>query len=106
MSRIDVQDFDNDGSIFVGPGNLALVSGFNNSASTRYLQLFDLAAPPTLGAIPKRSIIVPGVSNFSYAPSAQAAPYAVGLAWGVSSTPDTFTSAAELFWVAFEGNTQ
>lgn len=106
MARINVNQYLALGVLAPVPFNLALVSGFNQSGTLRYFQLFARNTVPILGAAPVQSIIVPGQSNFSFTPSAQQAAYSPGLAWGVSSTPNTFTAAAELFWVHCEGNSQ
>lgn len=106
MARTNTVQYLAAGAVFVGPGTLSLLSGFNPSANLRYLQVFDKGSAATLGNVPVQSILVPAQSNFSWVPSAQAAPFAAGCVWGVSSTPNTFTAAADLFWVRAEAQTQ
>jgi hypothetical protein len=106
MARINTKQYAAGGTVFVGGGVLALISGFNNSANLRYLQVFNKASAASAGNAPEQSIIVPALSNFSWVPSAQANPFTEGCVWGVSSTPDTFTAAADLFWVRAEAQTQ
>lgn len=106
MARINTRQYLAAGTVFTGAGVLSLISGFNPTANNRYLQVFDKAAPAALADVPYQSILVPAGTNYSWAPSAMAAPFVLGCVWGVSSTPDTFTAAADVFWVRSEAQTQ
>lgn len=106
MSRINTKQYAAAGTVFAGAGVLGLISGFNPTVNLRYLQVFDKASAASVGNVPYQSILVPAQSNFSWSPSSQADPFTLGLVWGVSSTPDTFTAAADLFWVRTEAQTQ
>ena len=49
-------------------GVLYSIFGYNNAATTRYIQLFDLAAVPVNGVVPNFApVSVPGGENFSIA---------------------------------------
>ena len=106
MARINTNQYAAAGVVSATPATLALVTGFNNGAAARYFQVFDKATAPAGGDVPVQSFLVGVGANFSYAPSGLLAPLGVGLSWGVSSTPNTFTASAELFWVHAEANSQ
>lgn len=107
MSRIAYNLEGTAGTISAQPCTIALVTGFNNAAGPlAYFMLFNLNALPVLGAVPVQTLLVPAGANFSYAPSALAAPFTVGCVWAISSTSNTYTAAAITFKVHAEGNTQ
>lgn len=88
---------------------LDMMTGFNDSpATTYYLQFFDAGATePPDGTIPKRSILVPAQTNFSYVPAQQGDLYVLGVWWFLSSTPDELTKLtpdpAEVAYVELTG---
>lgn len=91
--------------MIAGPGcTLALITGWSASIATRWLQLFDNAAP-ALGAVPRQSFPVPAGASFSFAQSALGAPFGPACFWAVSDTGPTFTQSADSFWVYAEGST-
>jgi len=105
MARVNTLQYGASGTLLGAAGTLALVTGFNNSATLRYFQLFDSLAPAP-GAVPVQSFIVRPSANFSFAPSAQLAPFGTACTWRVSSTPNTLTAAAENFLVHGEAQSQ
>ena len=60
----------------------------------RYLQLFDKAAVPVLGDAPRLPGIPvgPGPTAFSLGLDPNGLRFLIGIAWGVSTTIDTFTA--------------
>jgi hypothetical protein len=76
-----------------------LVTGANAGANARWLHVFDSAAAPVNGDVPIDRYYVSPNGTFSIGYGDGGRPLSSGLAWGVSSTPATFTAAAELFSV-------
>lgn len=106
MARVQTNTYAAVGQLLAGPGTLVLVTGFNASLTLRYFQLFDKAAVLAPGDIPVQSFPVGGLVPFSWAPSPMGAPFGASCRWGISSTPQLYTAAAELFWVHGEANSQ
>jgi hypothetical protein len=89
---------DSNGSVIKsGYSDLFNVTCVNLNANTRYLQLFDKTSLPLSGEKPKYSYPVYGLSGVSDLSSLELGdyglPFAVGLSWGFSSTPLTYTPA-------------
>lgn len=81
---------------------LAQLTGFNNNATQRWLQIFNTVGAPAPFAVPSFSIIVPGNSNFSYQP-ALPRNFTTGIYVASSITPNIFTTAGGTdFWLNFE----
>lgn len=79
---------------------LNLATGFNNHATLiRYVQWFDLAALPTLGAVPIQSIPVNPQQEFSWSPPQDGLIFENGLVFGLSTAAATYTASvtADLF---------
>ena len=70
---------------------LQLLFGFNNINSLIYFQLFNTAAAPIAGTVPDISILVPPFSDFSLGPNSPGWHFPLGIFYGSSSTPDTYT---------------
>ncbi len=64
----------------------------NPTGGDLYLQIFDLATAPSLGAVPDHVLFVPRGSQQSIS-FAQGFRCDTGLAWGLSTTLGTFTDA-------------
>jgi hypothetical protein len=47
------------------PSRLYALSGINNNAAIRYIQIFDATALPADGAVPKIVIVAAAAANFS-----------------------------------------
>lgn len=81
------------------PVDSVLANNFNTAP--RYLQLFDLAAPPTTGTAPMHSFMVPGLRNSTPGETCvdaaffTATPYVFmnGISWGFSTDSATFQAA-------------
>lgn len=65
----------------------------NMSGADLFFQLFDLAAAPTAGAVPRRSYKVPAGTALSIS-YREGREYNTGASFGWSSTYDTFTDAS------------
>jgi len=72
-------------------------SGFNDSASTVYWQLFGGVAVPGAGTVALYSIRIPAGQSFYFLPKGGFLIYEGGI-WAASSTPATFTAAAASIW--------
>ena len=88
------------GVIKSAPGALWQVFGTNSGAAALWFQVFDAAAGPVAGNVPLLRAYVPAGGTFSLTltdaadPSPPGRPFATGIAWGVSTTADTYTAAA------------
>lgn len=102
MANVEREFYANAGALLGPGGKIGLVSGFNPSVTTYYLQLHNSLAPAP-GAVPKKCFLVPGFGNFSYGPSSFAKPWTASCVFRVSSTPNVLTAAAQVFWVEVEG---
>lgn len=100
--RLNENAYDATATTFTGRGTLALITGFNPGLNRLYFQIFDDTAP---GSNLYQTILVGPGANFSYRPSEQANPFITGLTWGVSSTPDSYSAAADEVFVHVEANT-
>lgn len=107
MARSNVVVFDDASVLIAAPADVFTLNGFVPfGGATTYVQFFDRTTVPVPGAVPVQSIPVAPGSTFSWTPSAQCNPLAAGLAFGASSTPDTYTAQAQSVFVRFEGNAQ
>lgn len=71
-------------------GKLFSLYAANVGASTRYLMLFDAAALPANGAVPK--IVIPlAVNDADLFPFVRPKSFTTGIVWGASSTATTLT---------------
>lgn len=84
----------------------------NLNTATRYFLLFDLGAPPTTGATPLHSFMIPGMRDSTPSQVCMdtayftAAPYVFvnGISWGFSTDSATFQAATaadgrvEIMW--------
>lgn len=87
------------GVISASPAMLYKFFGHANDAMPgpppqRYLQLFDKAAVPVLGDVPRLAGIPigPGATAFALGLDPQGLLFTIGIAFGVSTTIDTFTA--------------
>lgn len=92
------------------PVDSVLVNNLNPAA--RWFQLFDLAAPPTTGAAPMHSFMIPGFRDSTPGEACYdagfltATPYVFvnGISWGFSTDSATFQAATaadgrvEIMW--------
>ena len=88
------------GIIRATPGTLLDINGYNNSASTRYFQLYNLAAVPADTAVPATTVVaVPPNSKFSLTFAAgQGRTFDTGITWSSSTTiaTKTITGVADM----------
>lgn len=99
----DAQALATGGVIRAAPGVLVEVFGTNNSASIRYVQLFDATAVPADTAVPKVApIAVPPGSSFSLKLD-DGIEFGTGISWASSSTlaTKTITGVADVWLTAF-----
>lgn len=84
-----------------GAGTLFGFSGFNNKGTAQFVQVFDLASPPTSGAIPVMVITVPTVANFAVTFGILGRAFRSGIVLANSSTAATQTAgSADCFFDA------
>jgi len=84
-------------AIKASPGHLYSVYAETTNASKRYLQIFNSTTPPTAGNVPVLSFLIPAGASCDYGtshfgPNGQS--FTVGMSYGVSSTPLTYTAAS------------
>lgn len=76
----------NRGNVRTGPTTLYQVIGSNEGAAKRWIQVFDAAADPANGAIPKFSVPVEAGRSFSLELGARGRSFPTGIRWAVSTT--------------------
>jgi hypothetical protein len=77
--------------------------GFNQTETECYPMLFDQETAPADGTPPAMAFRAPAGATFSWEPSMGGRVFSNGLAFAVSSTPDTLTAVAIDCWVYLEG---
>lgn len=82
--------------------NLTLATGFNGTATDRFLQFFETAAVPGAGSIPQYVMPIPARALFSWAPS-QGGRVFTKLCYAVSTTAATYTVSGDTVWIDIEG---
>lgn len=80
--------------IYAAPVILSQFGGFNDSGAPIYVQLHNKAVALVLGDAPKVTFYVGAGASFSWDPSRGGREFTIGLAFGVSSTRDTYTPLA------------
>lgn len=85
-------------------GKVYVVSGYNNSATDQFIQLFNSATLPANGVVPVLVIMAPANSTFGYSGGAKGRSFSTGIVICNSSTAVTKTigSANCLFDVQYE----
>lgn len=84
------------GAIKAGPGSVYSLIATNENAATRYFQLHNLAAAPTNPAVPVITVPVPTASSIVLGNdffSKHGLQFSIGIAFGWSTTRDTYTAA-------------
>ncbi len=93
-----------DTAIILGfPMVLTQTGGFNDSAGSIYVQLFNQDAALVGGEEPVMTFLVPAGSSFSWNPSNGGRIFDIGIVFGVSSTRDTYTAMATNIFIFAEG---
>jgi hypothetical protein len=73
------------------------ISAMNTGTGLRYLQVFDRSTTPSAGAAPVISVPVYANSGFTVVDQQMLGPNGMtlsnGIAWGISTTPGTYTAA-------------
>jgi hypothetical protein len=87
-------------TISAASANLIMIYGFNNSAGTRYLQIFNRTSAPSPGNVPDISILVPTATQLSLSlPGVLGQLFNTGIRYQSSTTPATFTAGGADFWI-------
>jgi len=90
--------------ITTGPGKLfTLIGMFEGVAAKTYLHVFDAAAVPSAGAVPKLILVLRGdlqdPDNFYFDFGSRGIPFTTGIVVAASSTLATYTAlGANKFW--------
>lgn len=82
------------GVVKASAGNVFSLSSHNDNSSARYVQLHNLAANPTGGAVPVYTFLVPGDSQIVIGTdffTDAGSHFTVGIAFSYSATKNTFT---------------
>lgn len=74
------------------PGNLIQVTGFNDSASTVYMQIFNASSVPTNGTASRYSFRIAAGWNFSLDLTLRPRTFSTGIVIVGSTTPATLTA--------------
>ena len=82
---------------------LTQVGGFNDSGANIYVQLHNTAAAIAAAAAPVMTFFVPMNASFSWNPSQNGRVFSTGIAFGVSSTRDTYTALVTPIFLFAEG---
>ncbi len=86
------------------PAILTQIGGFNDSAGSIYVQLFNrITVPVTAVTTPIMTWQVPSLASFSWTPSKGGRQFSTGISYGVSSTRDVYTTLATNIFLFAEG---
>ena len=80
-------------------GTLYRISGINNNAAVRYLQIHNTASLPADGVVPALVFAIPATSNFSFDWGVYGRRFATGITVCLSTTLATKTIAAADMWL-------